>query len=410
MRTMRMIECLLIMSLTFWFTACHLTPAAGSESEDLLSQSTSHDSEQSREAISSVIDQNMYRLFLKDGITMLMPDSPKEYESIKEKNGTLFYQLDPDSNEWAAVTASVMKFDSISGHSYNETTDRTIDIYQVKIGDWSGYCKRRKNYSQTNLLRRILYNEDGYNAGFEQRTKDYTLLQIFDDLYTIDDDHVLKRVTSRNISGYDYDTIEKNNVGDLFQWSWVIQPVTSLQDNRVFYLTSREGSFYNIWYLDLDTETEGKYCTDIALDLVGAGSGRFIAYLDQDVSPVFGKLLSSTDTQDTTEISEKHWKANDGLIYFADDSSTQILHQNQLYLLNAGEDHSVHAFGNTGVILENIYTSGSKTDLIYLDLSQARFSTLNVPVSDSLTSWQIIINKLLNETEDIPGSDIVPLM
>ncbi|MDD4327698.1 MAG: hypothetical protein PHN99_07505 [Eubacteriales bacterium] len=308
----RIVILILTVSVIVFFTGCSVTPGVS----DPISSSSSGGS-LSDSSLSGSVGSIMYQLFAQHGKFMLKPASSNDY-NVGKLNGTdLFYQLSEDGDEWEPADSSVTRMGSVTGHSFYEDTDSTYYVYKVPIGDWIGYCKRPANEDQDEIERRILI-EDNYGSGLEfgQKTLDHTVLQIFDDLYSIGSDDVLKMASSRVTGQYDYAVIDKTGIGDFLGWSWIKDPVCDPYSDSVFYLTSREGEFYNIWKLDLGDGTENRHSDDDTLNLKGLGDGKLIAFLDQiTVNDPFGKLISLTDPGIFTVLTDKNWNGTNGWLY-----------------------------------------------------------------------------------------------
>ena len=312
----RIVILILTVSVIVFFTGCSVTPGVS----DPISSSSSGGS-LSDSSLSGSVGSIMYQLFAQHGKFMLKPASSNDY-NVGKLNGTeLFNQLSEDRDEWEPADSSVTWIGSVTGRSFNDDTDSTFDVYKVSIGDWTGYCKRPANEDQDEIERRILI-EDSYGSGLEfgQRTLDHTVLQIFDDLYSIGSDDVLRMVSSRVTGQYDYASIDKTGIGDFLGWSWIKDPVCDPYSDSVFYLTSREGEFYNIWKLDLGDGTENRYSDEDTLILKGLGDGKLIAFLSQTTGNYpFGKLISLSEPGTFTVLTDKNWHGTNGWLYLDKD-------------------------------------------------------------------------------------------
>ena len=146
------------------------------------------------------------------------------------------------------------------------------------------------------------------------------MLQIFDDLYSIGSDDVLRMVSSRVTGQYDYASIDKTGIGDFLGWSWIKDPVCDPYSDSVFYLTSREGEFYNIWKLDLGDGTENRYSDEDTLILKGLGDGKLIAFLSQTTgNDPFDKLISLSEPDTFTVLTDKNRHGTNGWLYLDKD-------------------------------------------------------------------------------------------
>ena len=198
-----------------------------------------------------------------------------------------------------------------------------FDVFRVTIGGWTEYIIRKGNLLLSDPSVRVLSSI--YSADFTKamHTSDHVVLQISDDLYTIDADDEIRMVSHRTVGGYDYKTADKNGVPDLYAWEWIWQPVCSPKDNIVRYLTSREGEFYSVWALDLDSGEEKN-----------TGSGTAITLENS----IFG--ISDYGIW----VVEK----SDGKISLSSGERDFAIEADEAYTVFAGQDYAFFAIGGVG--------------------------------------------------------------
>ena len=214
---------------------------------------------------------------------LLMPQSGDDlYDMIEKNEKYIFWTV----TEWNYIIKpaelKVNKIGEITGKRYYESNETTYHIYKIELGDLVFYDRFDRPLDEQYKIRKIAgYIHGGKYNGWDisnQKTRDYTIMLLFDDLYAIDKEDGIRMITSRNIGGFNYESIEKIGVGDIIPWVWVDKPYASQLSNWLCYLTSREGNFNNIWYISIDNGTEGKLTDDIAFRLYGTNSME-IAYM-----------------------------------------------------------------------------------------------------------------------------------
>jgi len=194
------------------------------------------------------------------------------YKMFEEGEKYIFWTVSDYDYKIAPAELKVEKIGEVTGKKSFDTVEMTYDVYKISLDDVVFYDTSRNPIDEKYLLR-TFYGliQGGKYSGNDlsnQQTTDYTVMLIFGDLYTIDKNDQISMLSSRNIEGYDYETIDKTGIPDIIPWVWIDQPYC-MSWNFVYYLTSREGNFYNIWYIDIDKGVEGKLTEDIAYKLLG---------------------------------------------------------------------------------------------------------------------------------------------
>jgi len=291
-------------------------------------------------------------LFMNGGHVLLLPNSMQEYETALNQGSTAFWELNQVDMTWSEAEFSVRLVASITSHAWYETDDKNTDVYLVRIGQWIGCCKLDSTGLQalTDDLaseRLILENMFFNGLQFELSSKDYFILQIFDDLYSVDSKGTVNMISKRSVGGYDYNTADKKGIGDLYGWLWTSDFACSPADNRVFYLTSRESKFYTIWMIDIDEGTESLYSDLLADRLYGIGNRYLIARIIQEVQgDPPGALISTTDNQQVIPITgsdweEGRWDALDGNLYRVTNEGTEIWSPDKRLIVDDGSEVNV---------------------------------------------------------------------
>lgn len=215
------------------------------------------------------------KLMSAGGKIMLWPSDFQDYLAGSSNGGSAFYVLDEMLFEWVPAEISVEKVANVEAKTFRDTEMMKFDVFRISVGEWSDYYLRNGELTASDPTNKVLEGiYDGSNVK-AMHTKDHAVLQICDDLYTIDEDGdggtEIRRVSARSVAGFDYETADKKGVPDVFAWEWISQPVCSPENNIVLYLTAREEEYYSIWSLDLDANVEKNAGMGTAIRL-GEGS------------------------------------------------------------------------------------------------------------------------------------------
>ncbi len=187
---------------------------------------------------------------------MLWPADLPVAEEYAQGEAGYFYVLNEASFEWEPAVFSAEKIGNIEGKTYDSEDLVKLDVFEVTAGGWTDYYYRDEGSGEAGLTEKVLaeiFQEEAFKA---MHTQDYAVIHVLDNIYVIDDNNEIRMASHRTVGGFDYDTADKTGKPDLFAWEWIWQPVCSPEDNVVIYLTSREGEFYSVWSLDLDTGEE----------------------------------------------------------------------------------------------------------------------------------------------------------
>ena len=174
-------------------------------------------------------------------------------------------------------------------------------------------------------------------------------------------------VTSRNVGGFSYESIEKIGVGDIIPWVWVDKPYVSILGNWLCYLTSKEGNFINIWFINIDTGIEGSLTDDIAFELYGTNS-REIAYMvisDSQVPQTMIRKLGSEAIPVSNDV-RNVWSEKGALVLQGDDFLIIDMGNFEIRLDDRYE--GFHPFyNNYGIWLSSRFEYGQPRTFIVID-------------------------------------------
>jgi hypothetical protein len=246
-----------------------------------------------------------YSMLHVDDNVFLVPSTLHELQTLRESGETVtMWKLAAELDRWEPIEWSASKIASIHGPEERNMQDLVVDVYSFEIGSSTFYQIWDKPLLEGDLAGQLLDATVWHTGpGFALHSKDYTIFKAFDDIYAIDDKGTIRMITSRKIEEYDYATIPKKGMGDVYRWEWAGIPACSKEDNRIFYLSSREGNFYSIWVVDLDHGTERRFGHDLVIELKGIGDGQLLAYGVEH-------MYSTLDAEETTEKGD--WYAQDG--------------------------------------------------------------------------------------------------
>jgi len=335
-----------------------------------------------------------YRLLVTDRQFLLIPASLPMYDQARSTGAAPVWTLN-DQMQWQPADYDVRKVLSITGRNGYETEDWILDIFQVQIGSWTGCCLRRSDRPQDNPSDRILGEIISNELEFAPRSKDYSIVQVFDDLYAVDSQGTVQMISRRHIDGFDFAAAEKKGIGDLFAWYWTSSPVCSPLDNRIFYLTAREQEFYTIWAIDLDKQTESRFGRDTVIRLDGSGSGQLIAYLDQDAAgDPFGKLIDTGNAGQYTLLADKEWEARDGWLYRRDDNRLTLQSANWQVVLETETSYSPLLLGSDILWLSYTEKSWPYMEFLRVDLVKQTCAAAALTGSVTLDDYRQLLKDL----------------
>ena len=218
-------------------------------------------------------------------------------------------------------------------------------------------------------------------------------------------------LSSRITGQYDYSAISKESAGDLYAWSWVRSPLCSPDSDLVFYLTSREGSFYSIWVLDLKRGTEERFCEEISPSIRGIGDQKLIAISDPDqAGATFGRLISTSDPEVFEAVNDNNWSAVNGWLFHDNDPGGVTLLKGQ-YELNV--DLSEYSFQiqvvGTDIWIINDVLQNGPPEYIILDPISGSFSSARSAYEMTLKGWSDLLEDLNDNEVPIGETDRVTI-
>lgn len=380
---------ILLASTIIFLSGCNFltnAPLSENKSESNSSESNASQSSSSESTIK-------YQLFSYDGHIMLKPATVDDYLIGSMNGSSLYYELKDDGKSWEAVECDITKIGEVTGHSYYEDEDSTIEVFKVTVGGWTGYCKRDSREPQDEIERRIMLEDNHSGLDFEQRTKNFAVMQIFDDLYAIGSDDVLKMVTSRTSGLFNYETINKEGVGDLFPFSWVRNHVCDSENDLVFYLTSRENEFYTIWKLDLTDNSEEHFGQDVSPLLKGIGDDKLIALCDPDTSEEpFGKMISIYDPYTFETIADNNWEAINGWLYHDDDHGELTIRRDEYEIGVELSDYGFQVYPTDEEIwIVNYVSQTGPLEIFRINLSDSSISSRTASYTMTISGWNDVI-------------------
>jgi len=337
------------------------------------------------------------QLIAIQGRLMLIP-SPASAMNASGVQAVTFL-LSNDRTAWTPAPYSASKIDSVTGRYYRDEQESTYDIYQVKIGDLTGYSAyNSSNFvadMENEIMRCLIQNQ----PVIQPRSKDYTIMQIFDALYAVGADGILKMISKRKIDSYDYSTISKEGAGDLFAWHWVYQPVCSTRDNLIFYLSSREKQFYSIWELNIDEGIEKRIEKDVALELKGVGAQQLIVIMNPNKSEFYGKMISTSNPMSFVAMTDeiREWQSSNGWLYRRNETNLILKNGEKQVEIDAGSAFAPLLLEDDILWME-FQSLKPKRDYMRIDLKKNVYSIISASKYNSLQGWKQFLTDLsLNE-------------
>lgn len=326
---------------------------------------------------------------------VLIPAMLEDYTNALAKGEEdLIWRYVENTQTWESISWDVQKCQSVTGQFYNDEQTSTFDIYRMQIGDFVGFHLRNKEAASDEMARRLLEDLITGVPIFQSRSKDFTILQIFEDLYAIDKDGNLRMISGRKIDIYNYDTIQKKGQGDLFRWYWTSQPTCCPQNNAIYYLSSREGLFYSIWQIDLDKNTEKRFGKDVAIELHGSSDSQLIAVMNPDNSEYYSKQISLSDPASFTPITERSWQSYSGRLFKNDGNMLFLEYPDVQIKVNASIAYQPMLLGES-ITWFSAQSKVNEISLIRLDLDKKMVSPKTTARMNTLTEWQAIMREII---------------
>jgi hypothetical protein len=339
-----------------------------------------------------------------NGQLLLIPAPGQIQNDIDQEIYT--YYLAEDQKTWLSEVYSAEKTDTITGRSFRNSHDSTFDIYQVSIGMQAGYALQNTVEQTDDVQNELLFKLIQGQPIILPESKDYAIALVFDDLYAIDANGKARMISSREVGPYNYATIEKKGVGDLFAWEWTWQPVCCNENNIVYYLSSRANEFYSIWKLDLDHNLEERFSEDVAMTLSGVGSDWLIAVMNPDESDYSEKLISVQDPEIDKPLAEDEWLSFDNWIYHKEGTNL-ILEQGNTHIeIDAGVEYKPLYIREDLIILAHT-DYFRNMEFLALHLDSRTFSVQKTNGNGTINDWQLLMNKIYDENTsfDLAGAN-----
>lgn len=248
-----------------------------------------------------------YRLMFLQDLVLLVPLGRIE-------PGDFVWRLSDGGDEWVPAICSVTRIGVVPGTAASGTEGQAAVVYQVRIGEWTGYQAWMSPPAEGEAARVVLDGTfRGTSPAFALRSRDLWVLAIFDELHAVGADGSLRRITSRSAGGYEYEREPRTPTGSDLPWAWAASPVCDRSDSRIFYLSSREGASYSIWVVDPDRSVESRFGPDRVAGLEGVADGQLVASAVLGPVPApGGRRYAVDDSADATDQSEDEWHPVDG--------------------------------------------------------------------------------------------------
>lgn len=357
-------------------------------SESNVTETTTTNNSTTTSSTETTISDLRYQLIVIGDQLVLIPAMLEDYSyALSENEVNLVWRYDEIEKNWVVIKWSIMKSNSVTGKFITDEQSSTFDIYRFVIGDFIGYHLRNAEAAHDNMEQRLFEDLITGKPVFQQRSKNYTILQIFEDLYAIDDTGNLKMISKRKIDSYDFDTIQKKGQGDLFRWYWTSQPVCCPQNNSIYYLSAREGQFYSIWQIDLEQNTEKRFGKDVAIELLGLSENQLITIMNPDKSEFYSKLISVTDPNIFTPLAEQSWKAYSGHLYNCEGNSLILEYLERQIKIESSIVYQPMLFDDH-IAWFSAQREVNEIRLLRLDLNKKTVSSISTVRMNTLSGWQ----------------------
>jgi hypothetical protein len=360
------------------------------------SQSIANTTETTTQTTESTQKEIELKLDISHNRMLLVPASLDNFNEGNKSKQPLFWELSEQQMQWNEVSYSINKLSSISGRYWYDSEDISYDVYQVIIGEWTNYCLIQESQIIP-VDQQILFDFIINGQEFVPKSKDFWIIQVSDDLYSIDIQGNIHKISQRQVGGFDYEKIEKKGIGDLFSWEWIGEWACSPQDNKIFYLTSRENSFYSIWCIDIDKMIESRYCQDIAYQTNGIGNQQLVVILDQEkTGDPFGKLISTSDASQFSVISDNEWVTKNGWLYRQDGDRITMQNQGKKLEITINKEDEFFPLQLSSDIIWLVYNRDNKQnmDILRVDLKTQVCSTGHISDIKTIMDYQKLLTDM----------------
>jgi hypothetical protein len=391
---------IVLIALVICLPGCTMNPGTTKQTTENLSSASSPFIENTTETISQTTmnpqNEMDYKFDVSHNRILLLPASLDAYNMGKKTNESLFWELSEQQMQWNPVEYSVHKICSLTGRSWYDSEDSSYDVYQVIIGGWINYCLIQES-QMLPIEQQILLDYFMNGQKFVPKCKDFWIIKVYDDLYSIDVQGDIQKISQRHVGGFDYETIEKQGIGDLFSWEWIGEWACSPQSNRIFYLTSREKSFYSIWCIDLDQKTESRFCQDIAYQMPGIGNQQLVVILEQKkAGDPFGKLISVTDPSQFSVIGDNEWVTGNGWLYRQDGARFTLQYQGKKIeiAMNIKDEFLPLKLSSDILWLGYNRNNGQNMDVLRIDLQNQVCSTDGLSKTSQFADYQMLLSDM----------------
>ncbi|MEA4888682.1 MAG: hypothetical protein VB070_04360 [Clostridiaceae bacterium] len=390
---------IIVFMIVLCLSGCTEKPTTVQTTESIStpsSQSTANPTEATTQATESTQKEIELKLDISHNRMLLVPASLDHFNEGSKSKKPLFWELSEQQMQWNEVSYSIKKISSISGRYWYDSEEISYDVYQVIIGDWTNYCLIQESQilpvDQQILLDFMINGQE-----FVPKSKDFWIMQVGDDLYSIDIQENIQKISQRQVGGFDYETIEKKGIGDLFSWEWIGQWACSQDDNKILYLTSREQSFYSIWCIDIDKKTESRYCQDVAVQINGIGNQQLVAILGQEkTGDPFGKLISTTDVSQFEVINDNEWSTKNGWLYRQDGNQITMQNQRKKIEIAINKKDVFYPIQLSSDMIWLVYNrdNNQNMDILYVDLKTQVCSTGHISGIKTITDYQKLLTDM----------------
>ncbi|MHB1453244.1 MAG: hypothetical protein ACYCYM_04730 [Saccharofermentanales bacterium] len=322
------------------------------------------------------------------------------------------YLLSYDGREWEAASYTVRKIGGITEKNFRDDKEKTADIYKMDFGSWNCYAIVYSG-SFTGSIEEHLIGAlvSGNRNDILPRSKDYAIVQYFNDIYAIDRNDGIRRISSHSIPPYDFDTISRQSLPNGFDWYWTYYSVCNPSNNKIYYLTSREQTSYAIWQIDLDADTERKFCKDLAISLHCNTDKYLSIVMNSFTSDLYGKLLSIDDptsfesmTNEFYDSTHEFWYSGGNWMYRFHDRKLSLDNGSIRISFDPQPGFTPLSLGNDQLWFY-FSRNSSITEIMRTNLSDNTYSTCPVKAAGTIAEWEELLNRINVDQEPISETD-----
>lgn len=355
-------------------------------------------------------DPLLYQIAQVNGQLLLIP-TPDSFHRVDLAGEISFtYLLSEDGSGWIPADYSVQKTGTVKEKDYGDGAEKAVDIYKMSFGGWSCHAALYTD-DFTGSIEEYLLGElvEGRTSDILPVSKDYAILQFFNDIYSIDQNGTIQRISSHSIPPYDFDTIRREPLPDGLEWRWTYYAVCNPTDNIIYYLTSREQTSYAVWQIDLDAGTERKLCKDLALSIHCSTAQYLSIVMNPSGSSLYGKLLK-VDDLDTFEgmsvaefnASQEFWFSGGGWMYRYDGPVLVMDNGDVRISTNPQLGFTPLCLGDDRLWIY-IALESAEAEILTINIKDGRSSHTSIKPADTIEGWRGLLDDL--KAKAIPISD-----